>query len=228
MKKPALLLVFLLVVFLGKAQSFLVVTAKDGFANIRDWNLQKTGKTLKTGTVVFWDDEYDGAGHLDGWRKIAYTEDAFSKNAEETGKHLQFGLVHQSQVADLFVISPAEEKTFSMKYDTQKFDFNNKKIVYGEGKNYIKSVNNYPLFGADCGLPKTEIVKATASFNGKKVEIPKDLLWNLLSAKDGFQYYKRGDTFYVFQQNGDAACTYYVVWAFRNGKLVQRLIGNLY
>lgn len=228
MKKTGFTFIFLLLAFFGKAQNFLVVTAKDGFANIRDWNLQKSGKTLKTGTVVFWDDEYDGPGYLDGWYRIAYADDAFSKNADETGNHLQFGLVHQSQAASLFGSSPADEKSFSVKYETQKFNFSDKKIVYGEDKNYIEKVNGYPLFGADCGLPKTEIVKATACFYGKKAEIPKDLLWNLLSAKNSFQYYKHGDTFYAYQQNGDGACVYYVVWAFKNGKLVQRLIGSLY
>lgn len=220
--------VLLLYAVHANAQNFLAVTAKDGYANICDWNLKKTGRTLKTGTVVFWDDEYDGPGHLNGWYKIAYTKDAFSKNAEEAGGHLQDGLIHKSQVANLFVISPADENSFSMKYETKKFSFNNKRIVYGEGNNYIEKVNDHNLFGADCGLPKTEIVKATARFYDKTVEIPKYLLWNLLSAKDGFQYYYHGDTYYAYQQNGDGGCAYYVIWAFRNGKLVQRLIGNLY
>lgn len=206
----------------------MVVTAKDGFAIIRDPFFKKTGKTLKTGTVVFWESEYDGPGYLNGWFHIAYTDDAFSKNADETGKHLTFGLVHESQVTDLKQLNEVQAKSFNIQYKTKKFDYRGKKILFSEDKNYIKTVNGYRLFGADCGLPKTEIVKATATLESKKIEMPKDVLWNILGANGTFEYYKWGNTYYALQSNGDGGCAYYVVWVFKNGKLLQRLLGNMY
>ena len=140
------------------------MTAKDGFANIRNEHLEKSGKTLKTGTVVFWDHEYDGPGYLDGWYKIAYTNDAFSNNADESGTHLKSGLVHKSQVTTLFVSSPADQKSFSMKYDLQKFNFSNKKIIYGEGKDYIKKDQLNEYYKRDVLLKFEKISTENLSF----------------------------------------------------------------
>lgn len=223
------IIIFLLSGFFGNAQKFLVVTAKEGAANIRNWNLEKTKKALKNNTVVFWEDEYDGPGYSEGWLAIKYAKDAFHKNAEETSENLEAALVHQSQATDLEKLKKVGGKEFSVRYTTQKFNFKNKKIVWGEGKQYIKTVNGKNLFGADCGLPKTEIVKAEATINGKKIKIDDALLTNILGATNGrFQYYKKGNTYFAVQENGDGACFYYVVWVFENGKLVQRLGGNLY
>ncbi|MDO5615531.1 MAG: hypothetical protein Q4G16_05030 [Cruoricaptor ignavus] len=224
-----LLLIFIVLFYaqLTHAQ-FLVITGTDGYANIREYNMTQSGKTLKNNTVVFWMDEYDGPGYSDDWLKIYYSEDAFYKNADETLEKMEIGLVHLSQVTPLEELQKASEKEISVKYDTQKFNFKDKKIVWGEDKTYIKKVNGKPLFGADCGLPKTEITKATAIINNQTIAIPKNLLWNILGATNGFRYYKNGNTYFAIQSNGDGACVYHVVWVFENGKLTQRLIGNIY
>jgi len=212
------------------AQQFLVISGSGGSADIREWNLAKTGKSLKNGTVVFWEGEgYDGPGYLYGWLYIRYSKDAFYENADETLENLETGLVHQSQVTELEKLSKPAAKEFSMKYTTRKFNFSNKKLVWGERKAYIESVNGKKLFGADCGLPKTEIVKAEATIGGKKISIEKSLLLNILGAADGrFQYFKKRNTYFALQSNGDGACFYYVVWVFDKNGLKQRILGWSY
>lgn len=229
MQKGYLILIICLCAQICSAQ-FAVISAPDGYANIRVRPNVKSSiiKKLQKNTVVFLDEDYNVGDRSSPWRHVYFSEDLFFKDADETLKNLKKGFVHKSQIVDMFDLDKPEENEFSITYNIGDFNFKNKKIVWGEGKHYVASVNGQNLFGADCGLPKTEIVKAFAKIKDSIVPIQHSLLLNILSAQNGFRYFKNSEMYFAFQTNGDGGCFYHVLWAFENGRLKQRLIGNIY
>jgi len=227
-----LLSIYTFIIFLGPSTLYsqpYIINSKEGYSNVRESaNLNaRVISTLKNNTVIIVDIIEDPDIESNKWLKIFfYKNKPFSIIEPLKDNSMDYGYIHKSQVKELRKLQIAKPTEIKMTYEIKRFSKENYKIDYYEGnEGYPLTINNALYYLTDCGMPKTSIVKASTKIDTNHIEIPIKLVWGIISAQNNFEYFKNADTYYAYQEVGDGACFNYVVWVFKEGKLVQRFIG---
>ena len=212
---------------ISKAQPH-IISSKEGFTNVR---ISASAKSkiiakLKENTIILLDEIDEGSENED-WKKILfYNERPFSILEETDHIEMETGFIHKSQMKDLTALKKPNSGAFSMDFEIKAFQNQDYTLTFHEESSYApKSINGFHYYLADCGLPKTAIIKATATLNGQKILIPQKYVLGIISAQNNFEYYQNGNHYFAYQGVGDGSCFNYVVWVFSDGKLSQRFVG---
>ncbi len=227
----ALFTLILIVVFVNVGFSQVaVISSRDGYANIREKpdSKSKVVAKVKTNMVILAFNDDTGVSNADAvWSQALLIKDPMSRLNTSNDEHT-YGYIHRSQYKLLDDLKNADPKAFKFQYKHKPFSKAGKKIGYIDGSEAISTINGEHYFGADCGTPKTEISKATATIGSKIVDIPMSLIWGILHAGKDFEIKTYNNHYYVSQGVGDGGCFTHLVWVFDKNGLVQRFVGWQY
>ncbi len=220
----------LLFVYTTNAQ-FAVVSSDDGYANVRvaPSTIAKISTPLQNNIVVLMDAIYADDNRGTDWVRVYFGQGPYCFDCTPDMAQHASGYIHKSQLKVMEALEPVADTVFNMVYTIESFDPSDKKIIYYEGSSAIESINGRAFFGADCGTPKTEIVKAVAFLKGLKdtyFYISMDFLSSVLHADNNFTYYRNDDSYFAVQQVGEGTCATDLVWVFEPRGLKQRLMGR--
>jgi len=236
MSKPnsryPLLSLIVLVLFINQAKADLVIVASaDGYANVRSQPVLdgEIITPLQNNTALLIDGVYADEHPDTKWHKVYYGRDPYCMDCTpDLSEGYETGFIHQSQLKKISSLTQADSTVFHMHYTVSTFNPSGKDIRYSEDAATIERINGKSYFGADCGIPQTEITQATAWVVDRQFDIPMDFFWGILHAGNNFQYYKHQDNFFALQRLGDGACFTDIVWVFDSGGLKQRILGASY
>ena len=229
MKRLLTLISILLVVHAGFSQ-VAVISSPDGYANIREKpdSKSKVIAKVKTNTVILaFNDEIGVSANDAVWSEVVEIKEPMSR-LNTANEEYTYGYIHTSQYKLFDQLKNADPKVFKFEYKHKPFSKSGKKIGYIDGSESIETINGEHYFGADCGTPKTEITKETATIGNKIVDIPMSLIWGILHAGNEFEIKTYNNHYYVSQGVGDGGCFTHLVWVFDKNGLVQRFVGWQY
>lgn len=208
-----------------------IVQSTDGYSNLRSAGSTnaKIISPLQNNIVVLVDELYAEEHPNDKWLKVYVGSDPYCLNcSSDLSKH-KTGFIHESQLRFIKDLKKAASSDIKMSYTISPFKATGKQIKYADNeKTVIASINGKSYFGADCGIPKTEIQKVEATVKGKKFNVPLDYIWSIINAQNNFKYFQNGNNFFAIQSLGDGACYSEVVWVFDAKGLKQRMLGWSY
>lgn len=227
-----LILTFSLLLFVYSTNAqFAVVSSDDGCADVRiaPNAIAKISSPLQNNIAVLIDENYADDNPGTDWVRVYFGQEPYCFDCTPDMTQHASGYIHKSQLKVLEALEPVADTIFNIVYTLETFDPSDKNMIYDEGRDAIESINGRAFFGADCGTPNTEIVKAVAFLQGSKdtyFYISMDFLWSILHADNHFTYYKNGDSYFAVQQVGEGTCATDLVWVFEPRGLKQRLMGG--
>ncbi|TGE25557.1 hypothetical protein E5K00_10325 [Hymenobacter aquaticus] len=204
-----------------------IIRDLDGYTNVRATPTRQ-GQILlrlRENQVFFFDpEEYEQ--HQE-WITVWVAPDRFNTqpvgDAADASYHTQ-GYVHRSRLQTLLSLPAYRGPEFRIRYELVPFRAAAHTVDRSQGWVEIKDVPY--AWGVDGHMPRTEIRAVRATVQGQAVPVPRRLLAGLFEAPQPTDVFRRGNTFFVVQQNGDGAGGYTLVWVFTKAGLQQRLVGN--
>ncbi|RFZ90825.1 SH3 domain-containing protein [Mucilaginibacter conchicola] len=213
------------------AQDYAIISAKDGYVNLREeptTNAPIVTK-LNNGEFVFFDPEEGKPNWIS-----AYTKDHLRGFINQSGiklvdhlpavkrKHFfKNGCIIYNDSIRVTIISKAFDPK---KHNLTYYKDEKGKIVYHTGD----KIDGHGIWGTDGDTPKMEFVSIDVTIAGKHISIPKNALKDLYEPNYEFtRVYKAGQgVIYIKMTNGDGAGGYTVIFTIKNGKYINRYTDN--
>ena len=208
-----------------------IVDVQQGYTEVRVNPSENSSllTLLQNNTAVLIDGIYLEEYSDTDWLKIYFAGDPYCLECSPDLTMHQSGFVRTSHLVDIESLKQSDTTIFKMIYTIRLFDVSTKTIQYFDSTaSTIASINGKAYFGADCGLPNTEIVQAIAVLKHEEFSIPMTLLWSILNAGSNFRYFCKDDSYFALQDIGDGACVTSLVWVFDEKGLKQRMLGWSY
>jgi len=215
----------------AKAQSFAIISDKDGYVNVRKDN----GANSPIVGKIYSNDifGYDEADKSD-WIKI------YKQNWEHENGSLE-GYIHKSRIFPLSKFKSIKNvKSYkdscvavndSLKIIIKSKLFNAKKhhLTYDRSETSIlRKIDGLHIWGTDGNMPKRKISDVKLIKNGISIIVPESAFDNLFEPNLGTLqiYLGKANTIYVEMDNSDGAGAYSVIWIIKNGQYLKRYIDN--
>ena len=200
-----------------------IIQDEDGYTNVREApnGQAKIIHQIHENKVFWYDDNPDAAQE---WIKVYIPKNNFSFDCASS--ELMNGFIHASRLKPLGALTRYDGANLTFEYKIQAFDSTNR-IIDREDGEWAIAIDGRPVWGADGGLPKTEVVAIKASINGQPIEIHSVFFSDLYECDNTFRVYQNGDVYFVHQWNSDGAGAYELVWVLTEEGLRQRLVGTV-
>ena len=223
MKK--LLTIILVILTINSIAQVAIINDNDGFTNVREKASMSSKVIYKLkDNKVFWYD-YSEKNDSSDWVVVYVPKNDFSFGC--TDFEFLVGFIHKSRLAPLDKMEEYKNSNFEFSYILKDFNPDNRIIDWVNNRS-ISSIDGQHVWGTDGELPKTEINKIAIKINGEAIDVNRTFYANLFECDNEFNIYKKGDTYFVYQDNSDGAGYYQIVWVLDESGLKQRLVGTIY
>lgn len=201
-----------------------IIQDPDGFTNVRSEANANSKVIYKINEdQVFWIDYVEG-NHEGDWIPVFVPKNKYSQY--DSPNDVIHGFVHKSRILTLDKLDLYTGSNLRFKYINKPFDATQHYIEYLDGT-IVKYIDGQKVWGADGNIPKLAVERIDAELNGVKLNVSPALYSNLYECSNAFKIYEKGDIYFLYQGNSDGAGWYEVVWVIADGKIVQRLVGNV-
>ena len=212
---------------------FATIQDKDGYVLVRDSSSVKSKAidTLRENDIFYW-------GNLEGRTKSNWIGVNYYM-----GKFERYGFVHNSRVKLLYNFERLKrnskksnlefilkDSTIQVNIEVDTFYKKDYKILYKkseDGYKFIDKINGKFYYGCDGGIPSQRYKSLEIIWNRKNIIIPKVAFDDLFEPNFDLTfatYDSKTNRLFIFADNSDAAGSYSVVWIFKNGKYLKRLV----
>ncbi|MBD0403031.1 hypothetical protein [Flammeovirga sp. EKP202] len=201
-----------------------MIQDKDGYTNVRSKPQSDSDVIYKLyEDEIFWfgEEYYDESKT---WVPVYIT---FNKFSIGSMMHNYFkGYIHKSR------LNPLEENltkdsNVNLEYEIVPFN-TEKRFIRSNENGVVYQIDGLNFFGTDGELPKTEVKSVKVEIDGKRIVIPEILYQDLYNCNNRINIFKKEDLCFFENTNSDGAGGYQIIWVFKSGKLIQRLVGSIY
>jgi hypothetical protein len=197
----------------------------DGWTNVRKARSSQSDVVHKIyENEVFWYD-YEQNDKEQNWIIVHIPINDYSLGTGES--YLVNGFIHKSRLLPLETLKSYTKDDFSFRYALSDFDTTNR-FVNRQDSKWITQIDGRPVWGADGGMPNTQVNDIDVKIAGKTLMIHKVFYSDIYECDNTFSIYKNGGTYFVHQWNSDGAGAYEIVWVFDAEGLKQRLVGTIH
>lgn len=214
----------LLLTFQSFAQIGLIEDT-DGYTNVRKERKidAEVVHQVKENEVFFMNEEEIESDS--NWIEVWIPRNKFSKYLIDFSNSDVTGFIHRSRIKPIDSLQSLNSNIPELLFEIQKAD-TTKELTIG-------------TFGLEIPLSMSyEVEKLSLVWNDSifvQESILFDDLFNIAfeigiyrSSEQRFTTYRQGETYFIKQECADGAGYYEIVWAIRNGEIVQRLVGWIY
>jgi len=216
-------IIFLILIFsnLNTFGQVAIIQDGDGFTNVRKApnGFSEVLYKISENQVFF----YWPSGDESDWAPVFINENKYSLGFDDT--YIK-GFIHKSRLLPLEKLSKHNEQDVQFKLITSSFSENDN-YVKKEHDIFVKRINGRCVWGTDGNLPRKQVSGIDVIIEGTVIDIHEVLYSDLFQTNNNFNIYKRGRTVIIYNRNSDAAGSYELTWVFKEGKLIQRLVGRV-
>lgn len=201
-----------------------IIQDTDGWTNVRkEANSQsEVIHKLYENKVFFYD--FESVDPLRDWITIYIPKNDFCLE-KSTPDYIE-GFIHKSRFLPLDSLKKYSGTEFKFEYQLTEFEPANR-ILDEEDGEWIYSIDGRPVWGTDGYFPRTQVKNINVKINSENIEIHKVFYNDIFECYNDIHTYKIGDTYFVYQWNGDGAAAYEIVWVITKDGLKQRLVGSM-
>lgn len=197
-----------------------VIQDRDGYTNVRaEASIQAQVIARVPNDKVFWfyPEEYDQPQE---WIMVYVPTDRYNQSMATQG------YMHRSRIKPLCQFARPAASELYFHYDLQPFNAGAHTIKVEE--NWYQILDIPEIRGTDGGKPRVEVKSITARVQGQPVVIPSRLYRGTFECTNNFEVRRKGNIYFVYQNNSDGAGGYELVWVLTKAGLKQRLAGTIY
>lgn len=223
-----LVIIFLLFSIQQMHSQFAIVSAPDGYSNIRE-TPSKSGRILErieSGSMIFCIESEES-----NWKNLdVYNTDGSIK---ATGYIYKNRIKPVEEYPKVPVAKTAPSSVTLRNNDIEivmaitDFDVKKHKLSYTLNGSFLDKIDGENIWGTDGIIPKKQYGTFTILLKNKKITLPKKALENLYEPnfKNTFANYdKANDILYVYAFNSDGAGGYGVMWKIEKGIYKERIV----
>ncbi len=218
MKKQ--LLLFLIFCYSFSYSQLAIIKDKDGYTNVRKENSSKSKiiYKLKENQAFWYNDTADKE-----WVEIYIPKDKFCINQNDDS--YISGYIHKSRLQPIQSLSKPLPQEINFNYKFKKFEKLNH--INDGDETFVSRIDGKKIWGTDGNFPAIEIEKISLFIDNKRILIHEVLFNNLYECNGKINFFKKENTYFIYQLNSDGAGTYELLWVIDKEKGVkQRLVGT--